>query len=212
MSPRVACVALAAVCSALGPVGVSGESTRPPAAHDWPLLTRNRTLHTSLERIAAGSALWREAVEAVRQSGRRALVLTPDQVVVADAVDDRSTDAFDSDLLAEVAPVPSGDSRIDAVLVVVNLPLLEETHRNNRSLPIEFEIDLDRVLVHEIYGHALPYLLAGDLSGRCADPKPHQRAIDACAIRRENAVRAELGLGRRTDYGLAGLSLARGLR
>jgi len=64
-------------------------------------------------------------------------------------------------------------------------------------------------LVHEIYGHAIPYLLAGDLSGRCADPKRGERASEACSIQRENAVRAELGLGRRTDYGLSDLALAR---
>jgi hypothetical protein len=70
-------------------------------------------------------------------------------------------------------------------------------------------MDLDRILVHEIYGHAVPYLLAGDLSGRCADPQPQERAVDACSIQRENAVRAQLGLGRRVDYGLGDLNLSR---
>jgi hypothetical protein len=98
---------------------------------------------------------------------------------------------------------------VDEVLVVVNLHLIERLHRRTGSLPAEMNLDLDRILVHEVYGHAVPYLLAGDLSGRCADPLPGQSAADACAIRRENAVRAELGLGRRTDYGMSDLLLAR---
>jgi hypothetical protein len=95
------------------------------------------------------------------------------------------------------------------VFVVVNLDLIDRAHAARNSLPAERDADLDRVLVHEVYGHAFPYLLAGNLSGRCADPIAGERAVDACSIRRENAVRAELGLGRRTDYGVAGLSLSR---
>ena len=76
-------------------------------------------------------------------------------------------------------------------------------------LPVEKYADLDRILVHEVYGHAFPYLQAGDESGRCPDPAAGERPQDACSIRRENAVRAELGLGRRTDYGLLSLIVGR---
>ena len=76
----------------------------------------------------------------------------------------------------------------------------------------DFEDDLDRILAHEVYGHAFPYLFAGDLSGKCADPAKGQRAEDACAIKRENEIRAELRLGKRRGYGLDGLSLARPYR
>jgi hypothetical protein len=112
-------------------------------------------------------------------------------------------------VLAEVAPVPHRDSTVDVVLVVINLRLLEESHRSARSVPSDFEADLDRILVHEVYGHAVPYLLAGHLSGRCPDPGPGERAPDACSVRRENAIRAELGLGRRTSYGLDDLNITR---
>ena len=118
-------------------------------------------------------------------------------------------DRFDATVLAEVAPIPHPDSRVDVVLVVINLSLLEESHRKAQSVPSEFEADLDRILVHEIYSHAVPYLLAGHLSGRCPDPAAGERATDACSIRRENAVRAELGLGRRTSYGLDDLNITR---
>jgi hypothetical protein len=90
----------------------------------------------------------------------------------------------------------------------VNLRLVRQTHDARMSVPREFEADLDRILVHEVYGHAVPYLLAGNLSGRCADPAPQEPAGDACSIRRENAVRSELGLGRRDDHGVFSLRLA----
>jgi len=209
MFPRVAGVALAVIGSVLATVRAD---TAPPdhlSAAPAPLLTSNPTLHASLERIAAGSVLWRMALDEVRRNGRRALIVTPDQVTIEGPADGPSSDARDADLLAEVVPVAAPDSRVETVLVLVNLALLEATYRNTFALPLDVDRDLDRVLVHEIYGHAFPYLLAGNLSGRCADPAPHERATDACSIRRENAVRAELGLGRRTDYSLTGLSLAR---
>jgi hypothetical protein len=179
------------------------------AADDSPVQTTNPALQASLDRLAR-SASWREALDAVRATGRRAIVVTPNQLRTVNPASRRDDDdQFDDTLLAEVAPVVDGGLRVDAVVIVVNLALLQQRHEAQRLLPIEFEMDLDRILVHEIYGHAIPYLLAGTLAGRCADPQPRERAIDACSIRRENTVRAELGLGRRVDYGLQGLSLSR---
>jgi hypothetical protein len=211
MSRAVVVVALATMECLLGPPSARGQSHDVLSGLEGsgPLRTGSPILKASLERIAARSALWREALDAVRESDRHALILTPDQVVVADA-QGGATRSFDPTVLAEVAPVPTRTSQVRVVLVVINLPLLEHIHSRRRSLPVDLEADLDRILVHEIYGHAIPYLVAGDLSGRCADPVPSQRAEDACAIRRENAIRAELRLGRRTDSGLGGLSLARG--
>jgi hypothetical protein len=178
-------------------------------AQSSPIRTDNATFQASLTRIAKRSALWRAALDEIVKTGRRAVVVTPDQLRSAGSDRGREPDRSDETLLAEVAPVLSQDSRVDLVIVVVNLALLEERHRERRLLPIELDMDLDRILVHEIYGHALPYLLAGHVSGRCADPQPQERVVDACSIRRENAVRAELGLGRRVDYGLDGLNLSR---
>ncbi|MGE3277775.1 MAG: hypothetical protein AB7O67_21880 [Vicinamibacterales bacterium] len=174
-----------------------------------PLWTSNPILADSLARVARGSDLWRQALASLVRSDRRAIILTPDQVVVSDQPDGQDSRPFDPGVIAEVSPVVGEGARVDTVLVVVNLPLLQQLHDRAGSLPAELESDLDRILVHELYGHAFPYLLAGDLSGRCADPGPRERAADACAIRRENAVRAELGLGRRVDHGVEGLALAR---
>jgi hypothetical protein len=184
-----------------------------PLSNDTrPVITTHPVIRASLARIAERSALWREAMDAVQAMGRRAVILTPDQVVVADRPGAVATGAFDHAVLAEVAPSPRADATVDLVLVVINVPLLVESHRLAQSVPADFDADLDRILIHEIYGHAVPYLLAGQLSGRCPDPLPGQRAVEACSIQRENAVRAELGLGRRTSYSIDDLNLTRRFR
>ena len=199
---------LALVAIVVTSAAAGAQSRSVDAVDDRPLRTSNRTLQASLERIAAGSVLWREAVDALRASGRHALIVTTEQLASGEG-SSAPPHGLDATLLAEAMPIAGPDARVHAVLVVVNLALLEDSYRSRPLLPVDLDRDLDRVLVHEVYGHALPYLLAGDLTGRCADPRPGQRAVEACSIQRENAVRAELGLGRRTEYGLAGLALAR---
>jgi hypothetical protein len=214
MSRAVACFALAVLATAgthaavVRPSQLPGFSPALVSAGEPPLHAHNSLIRESLARIQSRSPLWREALDELRRSRRSAHVLTPDQVVVDSASGREPGSAFEA-VLAEAAPVLRADSQVNVVLVVVNLDLIEQLHRRTGSLPAEMHADLDRIIVHEVYGHAMPYLLAGDLSGRCADPLPGQPAYDACAIRRENAVRAELGLGRRMDYGLSDLYLAR---
>ncbi|MDP2321147.1 MAG: hypothetical protein Q8O42_17625 [Acidobacteriota bacterium] len=161
----------------------------------------------SVLRLHAGSAAWRQAIDDLAATGRRALLVTPDQVRVADSAGGPAK-PFDDRVLAEVQPIPGENDTVDLVVVVINVELLEVLHARNGRM-FDLDADLDRILAHEVYGHALPYLLRGHLSGKCADPAPGQRATDACAIQRENEVRVELGLGRRDDYGLNGLALAR---
>lgn len=174
-----------------------------------PILVEHPTLSASLARIYAGSPRWRKALDDVVNTGRRVVVVTPDKVRVRD--DGGGPDApFDPTVLAEVQPMADEWSRVDTVVVVVNLPLLEKLYSD--ASPIDLEADLDRILAHEVYGHAIPYALAGHLSGKCADPSPGQRATDACAIKRENEIRSELRLGQRREYGLNGLTLARRFR
>ena len=193
---------------AVMPVDVRTEGAGGAAG---PFITRHAELRAALDRIARGSASWRAALALVAGTGRTAVVATPDEVVVTDAAGDaRAT--FDPSEVAAVSPVSNAAGRVTAVLVVVNVDRIQMAHERLSSLPGEFHADLERVLAHEVYGHAVPYLLAGDLSGRCADPAPGTPAAEACAIQRENVIRAELRLGRRTDASLSSLSLARLLR
>lgn len=185
------------------------QSASPVTSTDVasPVETSDPTLHARLDTIGRRSGLWRAALQALHGTGRRVVVLTPDQVSVAETPADLQRDRFDEGVVAAAAPLPEQGTRVRTVLVVINLPLLERLHGRRNSLPGELYVDLDRLLVHEVYGHAFPYLIAGDLSGRCADPVRGQAPVDACAISRENAVREELGLGRRTTYGLQDLLL-----
>jgi hypothetical protein len=184
----------------------------PTASASSPFQTGNRIFQASLERIERGSALWRQALDAVRAAGRRVLVVTPADVVMID-VSTRDRLTLDPGVLAEAIPVVDDESsEVPVVVIVVNLRLVQAIHDARLSVPSHFEADVDRILIHEIYGHAVPYLLAGNLSGQCADPRRGEPASRSCSIRRENAVRAELGLGHRADDGLHGLALARGTR
>lgn len=190
------------------PAAAQMASVATPAPLPGPFFTTNPAVQASLDRLARGSRLWREAETRLRAAGGRAFILTPDQVVIADE-DGPSHQRFDPSVLAAVHPMPDEHDRITVVIVVVNLRLLSEGHHRRGSVPVEVDADLDRILIHEIYGHAVPYLLAGDRSGRCPDPVNGERVADACSIQRENLVREELGLGRRSDYGLTGLALGR---
>ena len=205
-------ILVAAVISITAPQPAQAQIAPPPtqraSSGASPFLANNRVLQASLERISRGSTLWREALDAVRQSGRQALVVTPAEVTIVDANHVRN--ALDGRVLAEAFPVVGEGSEVTTVVIVVNLRLVQDIHDARLSVPRDFEADIDRILVHEVYGHAVPYLITGDLSARCADPEHGQPATDACSIRRENAVRAELGLGRRADRGLYSLRLASG--
>ena len=162
------------------------------------LLVSHPVLAASVERLNDESPTWRDALHAVAATGRRTVLVTPDKV----------NGTFDSHALAQAHPIADEHARVETVLVVINLELLQRLS----GLPVDalqFKDDLDRIVAHEVYGHAVPFLLSGDLSGRCADPAPGQSATSACAIKRENLIRRELGLGQRFEYGREGLAIAR---
>src|SRR5262245_6888711 len=190
--------------SALSAQQIRADSTAD--SHDL-VLAAHPSLVASLERIATGSALLRAEIEALRPTGRRAVIVSSRQVLAADPRR-RIQRAADNAVLADISLLPGTRSGIAAV-VIVDLQLLDELHDRRGSSVAEKAADLDRILIHEVYGHAFPYLRVGNASGKCADPVAGERAEQACSIQRENAVRAQLGLGRRTEYGLRGLALGR---
>ena len=194
-------VAMATTASASGPRWTWLD--RPPLVVEHPLLA------ASAARLYARSPRWREALNEVANTGRRVVVVTPDKIRVRDENGGAET-PFDPDVLAEVQPIADDWSRVETVVVVINLPLLDKLYSD--ATVADLEADLDRILAHEVYGHAIPYLLAGHLSGKCADPLPGQRATESCAIKRENVIRNELRLGERRGYGLDGLTIARRFR
>jgi hypothetical protein len=205
--PTLVAVTLATVVA--GVVGVRAADDLPSVAARV-IEVQDPDLRAAITRIDRGSPSWREAFTAIATTGRRVVMATPDQVVVQP--DHGPLRAFDPADMAEVSAVADRQGQVSAVLVVVNVARLKEMHDRAGSLPGELHADLDRVLAHEVYGHAVPYLLSGHLSARCADPEPRAPATAACAVQRENVIRRELGLGRRTDRGLGSLALARLMR
>ena len=185
-------VALAAAVLA-APLSVFAQERADGAIQAW-----HPVLAASIDRLAAESPSFREALKAVTATGRRAVLITPDKF----------DGPFGADTLAQAEPVTDDQSRVDYVLVVVNLELLHKLS----GLPmtaVDFEDDVDRILAHEVYGHAIPYLLAGTLTAKCADPAIGQSASASCAVQRENVVRREMRLGQRIEYGRDSLAIAR---
>lgn len=171
------------------------------------LLSPHPRIRSALERIVERSRLFRDETRKVAAMGRRIVVLTTQQVLAREGAS--GDDAFDSSQIAETVALLDPDSVIRTVVVVLNLGLLEGLGRELLMRRRELDDDIDRILIHEVYAHAVPRLLG---EGICSDPVPGQRPTEACSIRRENAVRDQAGLGRRTDYGLRSLTIGRRLR
>ncbi len=167
-------------------------------AADGPLVVWNPVLAASVQRLEAESRSWRDAIAAVKATGRRALLVTSDQ----------AKGSIDPATLAQLLPISDLPSRVDSVLIVVNLELLQKLSGLSVR-DVDFEDDVDRIVAHEVYGHAIPLLLSGTMAGNCADPVSGQSAIASCAIQRENVIRRETRLGQRADYGRESLALAR---
>lgn len=91
----------------------------------------------------------------------------------------------------------SGGDEVYSAVVVIDAPRLTQAYL--RAYPHATNIDLyvDRVLVHELFGHLAPVVISGRMSERCLDPQGRSReAFEAsCAIQRENIVRQELNMG-----------------
>jgi len=170
-----ACIGMAAFLAAV-PLPVWAQ-----AAPEGPLEISHPVLASSVQRLTEGSASWREALSAIAARGRRAVVVTPDRVKTP----------MDGGTLAQVFPIADEQSRVGTVLVVINLELLQKLS----GLPVtavDFEDDVDRIIAHEVYGHAIPFLLSGSLAGNCADPAVGQSAVASCVIQRENVIRREI--------------------
>jgi len=183
---------LAATVLAVAPISVFAQESEGAIQAFHPVLA------ASVERLAAESSSWREAMKAVAATGRRAVLIT----------NDRFDGVFEADTLAQAEPIVVDQSRVDVMLVVVNLELLHKLS-GLQMTAVDFEDDVDRILAHEVYGHAVPVLLAGSLAAKCADPAAGQSAIASCAVQRENVIRREMRLGQRVDYGRDSLAIAK---
>ena len=177
---------------------VAAATASAQEAATGPLVVWDPILAASVERLSIASASWRDGIGAVAATGRRALLVTSD----------RMKTPIEAGTLAQVYPLADDQSRVETVVVVVNLDLLQKLS-GLPSTATDYEDDLDRILAHEIYGHVIPLLLTGSMSGHCADPAIGQSALTSCAIQRENVIRREMRMGPRLEYGRESLAIAR---
>lgn len=107
----------------------------------------------------------------------------------------------------------SGD--VHGIVVQVDLKAIAR-HRLREIPPVtawfsraqrqaRFDRLVDDVLIHEVWGHLVPLALAGNMGGACRDPVGGENEPDSCVLKRENALRAELGREVRRTYALADL-------
>ena len=141
---------LAAVTAAVAfGTSVSAQPPRWTAVERPPVIVEHPTLSASLARIYARSPRWRRALDEVVNTGRRVVVITPDHVRVRDG-DGSADTSFDPTVLAEVQPMPDEWSRVDTVVVVINVRLLESLYTDATMRDLESEIEARTVRLDEL--------------------------------------------------------------
>lgn len=100
-------------------------------------------------------------------------------------------------------------ARVGTVVIRTHLDRLQAAARSRTLLGIGagraqrwLDETTDAILIHELWGHLIPIVEEGDHTGNCSDPAPGVPDPESCAMKRENAMREELGMKPRTEYPL----------
>lgn len=186
------------------PMPPASALSAPPVAPD-PIRAADPLLAERMESLTQRSAIWRAGLDTIRANGFRVLVAAPEQVRrMVPELEGYRTEHF-----GEVLPLRDEAGALIGAVVSVDVPRLERLFLA-AGLPASILAgDVDRILIHEVYGHVVPLSVSRQLSGGCPDPAPEEPALSSCAIRRENRIRAELGLEPRTAYDIRGLTIGR---
>lgn len=168
-------------------------------------------LHPFLERkiheLENESPTFRDAMEDARNGKARVLIASASDV---NRWLPHMKSKYDRTAHAGVTISFQKGNIVDEIVVLINLELIEKKHveharrtgeRDPAVLQSWFEHDVKSVLIHELYGHMAPVAKSGLTKDICYDP-PHPDAyLLSCVGKRENAIRAELGLTKRVSYG-----------
>jgi hypothetical protein len=155
--------------------------------------------------LSRRSPTWRAALDSIRATGFHVVIGTPADIRRAVP----GLEHYRARHLGEVVPMRDGEGALIGAIVTIDLELVERLGKRAGLTRSEMECDVDRILVHEVYGHVLPLARTREIAGGCPDPAAGEPAASSCAIVRENVIRAELGLDARVAYDLSGLSLGR---
>jgi hypothetical protein len=210
---RIAAACFYAMVSAVGCRADQVSTLRPkPERHFLPthsaaILSTQPRLVAALNRLLSRSRAFAREAAWLAARGKHVTVVARREVPWAALA--RSAGArFNRESAAAAMPLSDADGKVRNFLVVVDLAMLGRLEREKHFVRSDIEKDITRLLIHEIYGHAMPWLLNGERGG-CFDPGPGQLPVNACSIRRENRIRGELGLGRRIDFGLDSFAVGR---
>ena len=158
-----------------------------------------------MDALAERSASWRAGMDSIQAEGFHMVVAGP--AAVRQMV--RGLENYAPEHLGEVVPLRDPTGAIAGAVVTIDLPRLERLWRRTGLPRSVFEADIDRILIHEVYGHVVPLAASRSIDGGCPDPRPGAPALSSCAIRRENVIRKELGIEPRLAYDLSGLAIGR---
>ena len=205
---RVALAVLAAtfVGSASGFVESTTRWARERTGED-PIRVLDGLLQARMAALARQSPTWRAGLDSLRASGFEVVIAAPAQV----RAELPGMGRYDARHLGEVIPIRDSAGTITGAVVTVDLPQLGALALEAGLGAAELAGDVDRILIHEVYGHVVPLAASRQISGGCPDPSPGESALTSCAIVRENRIRSELGLAPRTTYDLSGLALGAAL-
>lgn len=197
---------LVKACVVIGVLGAFDVATliRESSA---PVRILDDLLSRRLSLLSVRSATFRAAMDSLRASGFQVVVAQPQQAR-RDVPGMRSYAAIH---VGEVIPLRDRGNAIVGAVVTVDVPRLEELAREVGASEAALATDVDRILIHELYGHVVPLAASRTIAGGCPDPAPGAPASSSCAMQRENRIRAELGIAPRRSYDLSGLEIGRRL-
>ncbi|HEX7050595.1 MAG TPA: hypothetical protein VF188_10370 [Longimicrobiales bacterium] len=203
---RIAWVYAAAVLGGCASGGTEREwGMRAPAAASV-IEVETPLLAARMAALSRRSPTWRAGLDSVRASGFRVVVTEPARARRVSGLED-----YRPRYIGEVIPLRNAAGEVTGAVVVVDVVRLRKLTEAAGLSAAVMAGDVDRILIHEVYGHVVPLSQSRRLSGGCPDPRPGQPPESSCAIRRENRIRAELGLERRTSYDIRGLAVGRSL-
>ncbi len=172
---------------------------------------RDAYLAARIELLEQRSPRFGAAMSRARQGSIPIVIGTPDQV--RDLVAERLSLGLQmgndrvADFLIHTPDV--GSPQISLIVIRVHLDRIRGATRWRAPLGIGrgrarrwMNATTDAMLIHELWGHLIPIVEAGDYTGNCSDPAPGQPDLESCVMQRENELRRELGLKPRAQYSL----------
>lgn len=188
------------------PAAETKEQTRTPAHYDF-LQALEPLFRERVLALAERSSTWRAALDTLETSDFRVVIGRPDQIRRRIP----GMEYYHASHLGEVIPRRGPEGDYSSAVIMIDLARLRAMWRLTGLPRTALLRDIDRILIHELYGHVVPLARTRELAGGCPDPGPREPARSSCAIVRENRVRAELGIEPRTAYDLSGLVTGRWL-